>query len=640
MGNVVSSGEHNDELVDILRILGYIKSKKVERVFRAVDRGDYVLAAHREAAYKDLSWKIGNIHLSAPCVYGKVMEGLSLESGLSFLNLGSGTGYLSTMAGLILNHHGTNHGIELNKDCLDYAYEKLEEFKQKSLALDEFDFCEPVFMHGNCLKLEPNRQYDRVYCGAACPESHEAFIKQFVKIGGILVMPYKENLLQIERIDDNLWKHKSMLPVSFAPLIIPKDDDHRSLQLPRSEPLSLQELSRCIIRSEIRNLLWKSHPELQTRNFITKGANKTNHTQYLASHQVIPFFNALGPRPTIEDDDDDDDDDNEEEEEEEEEDGDADDDDNDDDDDGDDATSRAQLFFYVCAGSRSSTPVRRSILSKTNENSVDVFDSMSDDNNVNESSEIKNCDVITTIPSTANADSPSTSYQNNIGVNKSSNDNDSISPLTKEIVNTKVTNKDQSSTVNTAVEKENKLSQSHFDIDDPMELDVSTEQLECSKNSDSNNKIDSSNLNESKLNESKNNHNQMSDTSSDDNEENLIDSLDRDTSMSYSSSSDHNDEADDETNSSMDWLNAIEWHHMKRGLPAYKCNSDNLSNNCSQQSETNVTNDQDGSKLQKTFQVFAHHVDINVLSSHMRDKISKLPLPTSLLMYINYNRNL
>lgn len=103
MGNVVSSGEHNDELVDILRILGYIKSKKVERVFRAVDRGDYVLAAHREAAYKDLSWKIGNIHLSAPCVYGKVMEGLSLESGLSFLNLGSGTGYLSTMAGLILS---------------------------------------------------------------------------------------------------------------------------------------------------------------------------------------------------------------------------------------------------------------------------------------------------------------------------------------------------------------------------------------------------------------------------------------------------------------------------------------------------------------------------------------------------------
>lgn len=48
----------------------------------------------------------------------------------------------------VTGRHGTNHGIELNSDCMEYAYEKLEEFKQKSLALDEFDFCEPVFIQG------------------------------------------------------------------------------------------------------------------------------------------------------------------------------------------------------------------------------------------------------------------------------------------------------------------------------------------------------------------------------------------------------------------------------------------------------------------------------------------------------------
>ena len=35
------------------------------------------------------------------------MESLKLEKGLSFLNLGSGTGYLSTMAGLLLGAHGS-----------------------------------------------------------------------------------------------------------------------------------------------------------------------------------------------------------------------------------------------------------------------------------------------------------------------------------------------------------------------------------------------------------------------------------------------------------------------------------------------------------------------------------------------------
>lgn len=51
-----------------------------------------------------------------------------------------------------LDQHGTNHGIELHEDCLNYAYERLEEFKQKSLALDEFDFCEPVFIQGDTHK--------------------------------------------------------------------------------------------------------------------------------------------------------------------------------------------------------------------------------------------------------------------------------------------------------------------------------------------------------------------------------------------------------------------------------------------------------------------------------------------------------
>lgn len=102
MGAAVSSGQNNDELVDNLMKSGYIRTRKVEKVFRAIDRADYVLPSHRERAYNDLAWKHGNIHLSAPCVYSEVMESLSLEPGLSFLNLGSGTGYLSTMAGLML----------------------------------------------------------------------------------------------------------------------------------------------------------------------------------------------------------------------------------------------------------------------------------------------------------------------------------------------------------------------------------------------------------------------------------------------------------------------------------------------------------------------------------------------------------
>lgn len=290
MGGAVSCGQDNDELVDNLMGSGYIRTKKVEQVFRAIDRADYVLSAYREGAYKDLAWKHGNIHLSAPCIYSEVLEGLNLEPGLSFLNLGSGTGYLSTMAGLLIKQHGVNHGIELHEDCLRYAYERLDEFKQTSLALNEFDFCEPVFIQGNCLSIIPGRQYDRVYCGAGCPESHEAFIKQFVRIGGILVMPYKDQLLRILRVDENTWIQNTMLPVSFATLVVPPSSEHNLFHLPEYNPLSLQELCRSKIRHTLRNNIWYEHPELETAKPVLPVHQRPSAQQRTLRRFVIPIF--------------------------------------------------------------------------------------------------------------------------------------------------------------------------------------------------------------------------------------------------------------------------------------------------------------------------------------------------------------
>lgn len=43
-------------------------------------------------------------------------------------------------------------------------------------------------------------------------------------------MPYKDHLLRIERVDKDTWKHKALLPVAFASLIVPKAEDQISLQ--------------------------------------------------------------------------------------------------------------------------------------------------------------------------------------------------------------------------------------------------------------------------------------------------------------------------------------------------------------------------------------------------------------------------
>ncbi|CAH1991419.1 unnamed protein product [Acanthoscelides obtectus] len=266
MGGVASTSKNNDDLIDNLLAADYIKTPTIERVFRAVDRGEYFLHDSSNA-YKDIAWKSGNLHLSAPCIYSEVMEALCLEPGLSFLNLGSGTGYLSTMVGLVLGIYGVNHGIEYHADVVQYANRKQDEFKKYSGAIDEFDYCEPKFIQGNCLCLSSDcfMRYDRVYCSAACPEQYEAYMKNLLKVGGILVMPLHDQLLQVKRKSESNWVTKNLLPVSFASIIQPPEGCTDLVSIIEVEPPSLQSLSRSLIRINLRKTITVTPPVKRPR---------------------------------------------------------------------------------------------------------------------------------------------------------------------------------------------------------------------------------------------------------------------------------------------------------------------------------------------------------------------------------------
>ena len=91
--------------------------------------------------------------------------------------------------------YGINHGVEYHSDVVQYAEQKLSWFIKSCEAFDEFEFCEPQFTRGNCLMLSSNcRQYDRLYCGAACPPEHENYMRNLIKVGGILVLPLNDQV--------------------------------------------------------------------------------------------------------------------------------------------------------------------------------------------------------------------------------------------------------------------------------------------------------------------------------------------------------------------------------------------------------------------------------------------------------------
>ena len=219
----------NSNMVDrLVENNSYIDTPEVESAFRAVDRAFYYLIepdSEPVDPYEDDPWRSGNLHLSAPAIYAKVVQALDFKPGMSFLNMGSGTGYLNTIVGLLVGPNGLNHGIEIHADVIEYAYNKLDEFKQSSYALDKFEFCEPIFIKGNCLNLNltKNYRYDRVYLGAACLPEMELFMKRLVKPnGGILVMPLEGHLMRHTRLTETEWKSEKLLNVDFTLMIWPR----------------------------------------------------------------------------------------------------------------------------------------------------------------------------------------------------------------------------------------------------------------------------------------------------------------------------------------------------------------------------------------------------------------------------------
>lgn len=245
----------------------YISSATVEGVFRAVDRAMYFELEEGEATdpYDDDPWRRGNLHLSAPCIYAKVVEALDLRQGHSFLNLGSGTGYLNTIIGLLVGPNGINHGVEFHSDVVDYAYKRLQQFKRQSYAIDKYEFSEPIFIQGNCINLNPNLKYDRIYLGAACLPELEIFMKKLVKPnGGILVMPYENRLMRYIRTSENNWETDKLMDVNFTLMIRQIDDDvpPKTINMPLARVKSLKELCRTAIRLGLRKRTDAMNPDL------------------------------------------------------------------------------------------------------------------------------------------------------------------------------------------------------------------------------------------------------------------------------------------------------------------------------------------------------------------------------------------
>jgi len=211
----------NEDLINQLQERKIIKSKSVVEAMLTIDRGDF---SDSKNVYLDSPQPIGyGATISAPHMHAEALERLQdhLKPGMTALDVGSGSGYLTACMAYMVGKEGKVIGIE----HLEY----LVDFSIKNISKNHYDMFESKqlqIIHGDGRKGYPDDgPYDCIHVGACAQAEVPKILCEQLKPGGIMVIPVQDDnsgeqifRKYIKSKDGKEISYENLLSVRYVPL--------------------------------------------------------------------------------------------------------------------------------------------------------------------------------------------------------------------------------------------------------------------------------------------------------------------------------------------------------------------------------------------------------------------------------------
>ena len=199
----------NEDLVEKLISEKTLQTPQIINAFKAVDRKDFVLSEDKDRAYEDKPLGIGfGATISQPTTIAIMLEKLQPESRGNVLEVGTGSGYLTTLLAKIVGESGSIFSIEYLLELKEFAKTNLKKYNFRNVSL---------FVGDGKAGLKGYAPFDKIISSASGDEIPKKWRDQ-LQIGGRIVAPVAEDLIVLDKLTKRRFKEDKIPGFIFVPL--------------------------------------------------------------------------------------------------------------------------------------------------------------------------------------------------------------------------------------------------------------------------------------------------------------------------------------------------------------------------------------------------------------------------------------
>jgi protein-L-isoaspartate(D-aspartate) O-methyltransferase len=200
------------QMVNTLILKGYLKSDLVIDAFSEIHRVEFVPEDFHSSSDADVPLPIGYGRLMPePQVVASMLELLGIERGQRVLEIGSGSGWITSLLSYMVGSKGSVYGIDSIQDLVDLGRENCDKYQFVKRGIAHFVYKKDIEQG-----YSEEAPYDRIFVNVlqeGLPES----LQEQVVIGGRIIAPVFNTLWCFDKVDKNTLKKESYAGFSFIP---------------------------------------------------------------------------------------------------------------------------------------------------------------------------------------------------------------------------------------------------------------------------------------------------------------------------------------------------------------------------------------------------------------------------------------